>query len=281
MSSTLPKTAEESRELELFKLIEGTLIVPLWVRYKDAVSKNPLLADSEAIEISKKLKNKFLKIESCPKIVRTFTFKSILSRELIINDFLEDLAKSGKEYTIINLGAGLDCRYVKFASSFKKWYDVDYSATIEFKNEYCKKFENYELVAGDIFDKDLLNKFEKENVIVLCIGTLMYYERSQVVPYVNSLIQNFKNSQFILEFIGKYGVDYTHPMLSEMNINLPYLSSLTLKDGIELIDAKLVKSQCSFDNDLVNWHYLNKLVKFVGVKTENILSSIYQFSNEN
>lgn len=168
-----------------------------------------------------------------------------------------------------------------FEGKFKKWYDIDFESTIKLKNEICHKIENYELIAADIFLFDWTNGLEKDNIIVICEGALMYYEKEQVIEYLNKLFNIFTNSYFILEFIGKYGVNYLHPMFKKMNINMPYKSSLSKGNGIELLNAKLVKSECVLENNLVNWYKLNKLVSLFGLKKENILSSIYLFENEN
>lgn len=255
--------------------------MPLWVRYTDAISKKPLFNDKASINIVKYFENNFNLINKSSKIVKEITFKSIISREIIINNYLNNILINSKNYTIINLAAGLDCRYLMFEGRFKKWYDVDYESTINLKKDICLKIDNYELISADMFNLDWAKNIEKENIIVICEGALMYYKKERVVEYLNKLFSLFSNSHFILEFIGKYGVNYLHPMFKKMNINLPYQSSLTKGDGIELLNAKLVKVECVLENNLVNWFYLNKLVSLFGLKKENILSSIYLFENEN
>lgn len=208
-------------------------------------------------------------------MTKLFTLKTIISREIIINEFISSIINENQ--IILNLGAGLDSRHIKYKNQYKKWIDIDLQDSINLKRKIYNSDDNYSLLASDIFELEWMKHVSKENCIILCEGTLMYYHKKDVIEFLNKLFTNFKNSFFIFEFIGKHGVKYKHPMIKSMGMDIAYLSSLSNENDLFSLDAELIDFKNVFDNDKINWFKINRILNIFGVKSQDLLSTIYLF----
>lgn len=108
----------------------------------------------------------------------------------------------------------------------------------------------------------------------------MYYPKHIVIDFVNSLFDIFHNTFFILEFIGKYGENYLHPMLKKIRIDLPYKSSFSNEKDLNSLNSKLLNKVNIIDNNSINWFFIDIFLNMFRNLKKNLFSTIYLFENE-
>jgi O-methyltransferase involved in polyketide biosynthesis len=90
-------------------------------RAKAAPSNSPILIDTEAVEIAKKLDINFEELDQ--KLHEANEFMPI-ARARDVHDFIRQHLEAHPSAIVVNLGAGLDTAYYRVDNGFLNWIDV-------------------------------------------------------------------------------------------------------------------------------------------------------------
>ena len=104
--------------------VQETLLLPLWARAQETGKAKPIVSDTYARDLIKKIDYDFSKIEAEPEIannqqlmwaIRSYNFDNIVHR------FLEQNNKA----IVINIGAGLDTTFQRVDNGSVLWINID------------------------------------------------------------------------------------------------------------------------------------------------------------
>ena len=186
--------------------VPETMLIPLYLKAKETL-ENGLINDEKAVEIVNRIDYDFKKFDKDENaligvVVRTFLFDKILQ------DLYE---KVGGSLVVVNLGAGLDTRQVRFPNI--KWYQLDLPESIEIRRRFFTE-GNPTLIAKSILDFSWIDDIaEKENVLFIGEGLFMYFEEEDVKSIFKNIGTRFTRSYMVFNPVPKPMVGARHKIV--------------------------------------------------------------------
>ena len=199
----------------------ATLLITLYSRA--AMSKNNMIMkDEKAEEIISIAGYDERKLKVSKKLQALLTLRAHIMDEYT-KKFIE---KYNGECTIIQLGCGLDSRYLRMDDKRIKWYDVDFYGTIEMRKKYYKNSINYKMIASNVCNFAWLDQIEDKNKPTLIIGEglFMYLTEEENKSVINKLAETFKQCELIMDVFNTPSVAFSRfaPSLRRVHANLKY-----------------------------------------------------------
>ena len=189
--------------------ISETLLIPLYARAQETLSKNPIIDDKKAVEITEKL-NKFFIISNSPlhqqlakgKIRRTSNkklaaFLSIRTRKF--DRYCLDFLKRIPNGTIVELGCGLSSRFSRIDNGKVIWYDLDLPEVIEIRKQFFQETTRNHMIASSVLDYKWMEKLPTKNILFIAEGLLMYLHEEEVKSLILKLQQKFPGCELVCE----------------------------------------------------------------------------------
>jgi O-methyltransferase involved in polyketide biosynthesis len=218
---------------------------------------------------------------------------SNIARHYIIDCYLKELLAAHPVSTVILIGAGLDSRAYRFKGA--TWIELDEPAVIAYKNERLPVSEcsnalvrisiNFE--TEKLLDKLFLCR-DRQNVIIIIEGVLMYLSTTQRETLLTTLITLFPNHILFCDLMSKKffdkfgkslherlkarGASFTDMMDDPPALFLKYkyqqvAKVSTIKKSVELGLAKLPKLALLLLGKLVYGYSVYKFAYNTSVET--------------
>jgi len=189
--------------------VSETLLIPLYARAIETLSKNPVINDRKAVEISEKL-NKIFSTSSSPlhKQLAKGNIRRYANKKLAV--FLSIRSKKFDNYclnflkrfpnaTIVELGCGLSSRFSRIDNQTVKWYDFDLPEVIEIRKQFFQETPRYHMIASSVLDFRWMEQIQAKNVLFIAEGLLMYLHEDEVKPLILKLQQKFPGCELVCE----------------------------------------------------------------------------------
>lgn len=186
--------------------------MPLYGRALESKSKNPIIVDKKAIEITQEL-NKALK-NSSKKIHKKLVMGK-LPRKLNVtlslrtrcfDRYVQKFLLKAPDGIIVNMGCGLGTRFPRVDNGKLEWYDLDFPEVIEIRRKFFEENERYHLIASSVLDFEWMEPLAKKNnraFLFLAEGLFMYLQEKEVQSLVLKLQSAFKGSELVCEVVSK------------------------------------------------------------------------------
>lgn len=199
----------------------STLLITLYSRA--AMSKNNMiLEDKKAEEIISLAGYDERKLKVSMKLQALLTL-----RAYIIDEYTKEfINRHNGDCVILQLGCGLDSRYIRMNDDRIKWYDLDFYGTIEMRKKYYKNSSNYKMISSNVCNLswlDEISSFEKPT-LVIGEGLFMYLTKEENELVISKLAKTFKNCEFIFDVFNTLSVKFSRfaPSLRRVNANLKF-----------------------------------------------------------
>jgi O-methyltransferase involved in polyketide biosynthesis len=189
--------------------VSETLLIPLYARAIETLSKNPVINDKKAVEITAEL-NKFFSTSSSPlhkqlakgKIRRLSNqklaaFLSIRSRKF--DSYCQDFLRRNPNATIVELGCGLSSRFSRIVNKTVEWFDLDLPEVIDIRNKFFKETPRYHMIASSVLDFKWMEHIPTKDVLFIAEGLLMYLHEEDVKSLIFKLQQKFPGCELVCE----------------------------------------------------------------------------------
>lgn len=228
----------------------STLLITLYSRA--AMSKdNMILEDKKAEEIISLAGYDEKKLQISKKLQALLTL-----RAYIIDEYTKEfINKHNGDCIIIQLGCGLDSRYIRINDNRIKWYDLDFYGTIEMRKKYYKNSSNYKMISSNVCNLSWLEQIESFNKPTLIIGEglFMYLTEEENKLVINKLAETFKNCEFIFDVFNTISVRFSRfaPSLRRVNANLKFGYNHH-KSMENMCNIKHIKTHFYYDCNKIN-----------------------------
>jgi O-methyltransferase involved in polyketide biosynthesis len=121
---------------------------------------------------------------------------------------------------VVNLGAGLDTRWIRLGTVDTVWYELDLPETIELRNRFFSESDTYRFIAKSMFDFSWLDEINDADrpVLLVAEGLFMYFEEQQLRELMEKLIGRFPGAEMLVEVMGPaiVGKSRSHDSLSKI-----------------------------------------------------------------
>jgi O-methyltransferase involved in polyketide biosynthesis len=189
--------------------VSETLLIPLYARAVETLSKNPVINDRKAVEITEKF-NKIFSTSNSPlhrqlakgKIRRhsnkkLTAFLSLRSRKFDI--YCQDFLKRIPNGTIVELGCGLSSRFSRIDNQTTEWYDLDLPEVIEIRKNFFQETTRYHMIALSVLDFRWMEQIPTKAILFIAEGLLMYLHEDDVKSLIIKLQQKFPGCELVCE----------------------------------------------------------------------------------
>ena len=186
--------------------VTETLLIPLWGRAKFSGDHSPLLNDTKAIEIVKKIDYDFSTFDKALHF-DILRFNNLINavRAKQFDDKIKEYITKHPYASVINIGAGLDTAFYRVDNGLIHWYDLDLPAVIEIRKQLLPEPDRTTYIAKSLLDpswcKDI--KHTKNGVFMIMGGVLFYFEECQVKQFFSILADNLPGGEIVFDAIPK------------------------------------------------------------------------------
>ena len=175
--------------------VPETLLVPLWARATETKHDNPIIKDKNAVEIMGQIEYDFSKFKN-----QEPTQVSVAVRTEILDKAAKAFIEKYPTATIINIGCGLDTRFLRVDNGKIYWYDLDLPEVISIRKQFFNESERHKMIAKSVFDYSWINDIKaNEHVLIIAEGIFMYLTEQEVKGIMDKLAAAFKGAEMLLE----------------------------------------------------------------------------------
>ncbi|MBN1568755.1 MAG: class I SAM-dependent methyltransferase [Acidobacteria bacterium] len=221
--------------------VEKTMLLPLWGRWSESIKENGMICDTKSIELVNRMGYDFQSFEGAQHpltrlawITRAWNTDHELKKHAPIIPF-----------TVICLGCGLDTAFYRNNIPLMNWVDVDLANVIDVRRQLIGDTKGVTLHAGSILEKRTFETIPtKGPVIVLALGLLCYFNKSEVKEIMNNLTSLSSNVLIIMDYFSEAGISISNKLVLADNLDAKMIwhadsptDLLSLHSGVDIIET--------------------------------------------
>ncbi|ACL16450.1 class I SAM-dependent methyltransferase [Methanosphaerula palustris] len=185
----------ETEKIQLKKENE-TYLITLYGKALDSRTKNPILNDTFADAVIRKIDFDFEKLKT-PKGAEV----SLPVRAKHFDGWTREFLAAHPDSIVLNLGCGLDSRVFRIdPPAGIRWYDVDLPDVIELRRHLYPECHDCFLIGSSVTDPGWLDSIPGDRpVIVVAEGLLQYLTEQDVIALFSRITGKFPKGQIIFD----------------------------------------------------------------------------------
>lgn len=174
-----------------------TMLATLYLKALDADFNRPILGDRFAKDAVDRIDYDFRDTGMTAKWAPLITVRTA-QYDIWANQFLA----VHPHCTVVHLGCGLDSRVFRLnPGPGVEWYDVDYPAVIELREQVYPARERCHLVATSATDESWLDQIPSDRpVLLLAEGISMYLTESDGLALLRRVVSQFPGGELQIDF---------------------------------------------------------------------------------
>ena len=188
---------------------QETLLITL---YAKAQPGNPLLFDPTAQDILNRVDYDFARLR-VPYMTVVLICQRAKKLDIVTRDFLGEHPGG----VVLQLGCGLDSRFLRVDDGRVNWYDLDMPPVVELRQQFFTESERYHMIASSVTDLDWVDTVASGGrpVLVVAEGLLMYLDEADVRRLVLRLHETFPGCRLIADVFSRLMARFatSHPSL--------------------------------------------------------------------
>lgn len=249
------RSEESSRMKTRLTGVEETLLLPLWARARETQRHDPIIEDSKAVELLRRIDYDFTRFDHDWK-----SQVAVAVRTRLLDDAVRDFLGRNPHALVVNLGSGLDSRFHRLDNETVQWYELDLPEVITWRRQYFKEHARYRFISASVMDTSWFKAIDRGDrpVLLIAEGLLMYFARHQVRSLLRHLVNAFPGAEMLLEVLafGAIGMTHYHDTLWRFDAKLKW--SLADSHELEHWDRriKLLNEWCVLDHHAERWGWL-------------------------
>lgn len=187
--------------------VAATSFVTLYCHAIESQSKDPILDDPKAVEITHEL-NKIL--SGSKNRLDKDLVKGKLKKEMVTHiairakqydRYVFDFLENSPDGVVVNIGCGLDSRFMRVDNGRVMFYDLDLPEVIDIKKQFFEENERYHFISLSVLDHDWMLIVTKHEgpFLFMAEGVFMYLHREDVQSLILKLQSKFSGSELVCE----------------------------------------------------------------------------------
>ncbi len=176
---------------------QETLLITL---YAKAQPGNPLFFDSTAQDILNRVDYDFARLHVPYKTV-VLVCQRAKKLDIVTRDFLAEHPGG----VVLQLGCGLDRRFLRVDDGRVHWYDLAMPPVVELRQQFFTEGERYHMIAASVTDLEWVDTVASGGrpVLVVAEGLLMYLREADVRQLVLRLHETFPGCRLIADVFSR------------------------------------------------------------------------------
>ncbi|WP_424096729.1 class I SAM-dependent methyltransferase [Moorena producens] len=254
--------------------VAATSLITLYCHALESQSKDPILDEPLAVEITDKLTpelsqsdNKLYQSLAKGKVDKNFVVH-IAMRAKRYDDYARNFLERSQNGIVVNIACGLDTRFHRIDNGKVILYDLDLPEVIAVKRKLLPETDRYRFIPSSVLNyewMELIKELKADSVLFMAEGLFMYLQEEEVKSLVLKLQSTFPGCELIAEFVNAAWLK--PPLQGIMNRrlqrDLQFGKDATFKFGIR--DSKDLESWNPGIEFLDDWFYLDEPEKKLGL----------------
>jgi len=194
--------------------IATTSFVTLYCHALESQSDDPILSDPKSVEIMNEL-NKTLSLSD--NTLDRILVAGKLDKRLVVHiairakkydDYARDFLQRFPDGVVVNIGCGLDSRFLRIDTGKVIFYDLDLPEIIAIKKTFFQETERYHLIASSVLDFDWMAavRQHKGPFLFMAEGVFMYLDGNDVRSLVLKIQETFPGSELVCEVVNSFWI---------------------------------------------------------------------------
>lgn len=190
-----------------------TLLLPLYARVLEAKSKNPILNDPQAIEITERL-NEIFK-DSGKRIHRKLRRGKLPSKLAVslslraakFDQYTRNFLDRYPDALIVSMGCGLDTRHARLDMGNAVWIDIDLPEVIEIRKALIDESDHHRFMGASVTSVEWLDsmmEYQDRPALFIAEGLFMYLKEDEVKSILLRIHNQFKKAELVCEITGEW-----------------------------------------------------------------------------
>ena len=253
--------------------VAATSFLTLYCHAIESQSKNPILDDPKAVEITQKL-NKILSDSNnrLDKDLVKGKLKKVMVTHIAIrakqyDKYVRDFLEKSPDGVVVNIGCGLDSRFLRVDNGRVIYYDLDMPEVIEIKKQFFEENERYHFISSSVLDHDWMSIVAKHEgpFLFMAEGVFMYLHQEDVQSLILKLQSEFSGSELVCEVFNSLWLKKPLKKIMDfkMQKELHLGKDATFNFGIR--DSKEMEEWHEGIEFLDDWSYFDSEEKKLGV----------------
>ncbi len=266
-----PLSAGRSDQTTVKELWEmhKVLLAPLWVKAKESLREDSIINDPKAAEILSTL-------DYHPSDFRSswLTQLGVSVRTMLFDNAVRDFTKRHPFPIIVNLGAGLDTRFVRLKKEkIGHWYDLDLPQIIKLRNSFFEEGPNNSFLSGSVLNTNWIDAIEQHSrpVLIIAEGLFMYFQEQEVRTLFIELAERFPGAELLFDVLAPLAVAKNNHLLTEKKKNAVTLQwSLESSRKLETWHShiRVIREWNDCDYHQKRWKWFGKLGRSLLIRSK-------------
>jgi O-methyltransferase involved in polyketide biosynthesis len=190
--------------------VASTSFITLYCHAIETLSDDPILSDPKSVEITERL-NKTLAGSNKPldRILVAGTLDNRLVVHIALrakkyDEYARDFLQKYPDGVIVNIGCGLDSRFLRIDNGRTTFYDLDLPEIIAIKKGFYTETERYRFIASSVLDFGWMATVRKHPgpFLFMAEGVFMYLDKEDVRSLVLAIRETFPGSELVCEVVN-------------------------------------------------------------------------------
>lgn len=181
---------------------QSTNLATLYGRAIDARSERPVLGDTTAEDVVRKIDYDFGKF----KVSENDAF-GIAARGKVFDDVVRDFVHRHPECTVVHLGVGMDSRVFRIdPPATVRWFDIDFPDVIDLRRRLYPERENTTMIGASVTDDWLDAVPGDRTTLVVAEGLTMYLDPAAGLELFRRVVEHLPTGEVFFDAYSKLGV---------------------------------------------------------------------------
>lgn len=185
--------------------VSETMLVPLYARAIESKKENQEFIDKTAIHVMDNLDYDFKK--RFKQSTNKLNFWGCSARTVILDREAKSFIDKNPDCTVINIACGLDDRFTRVDNGQIQWYNIDFQEVMNLREKLIKTNPRVKNIASSAMDFKWIDQIDdKENVLIIAEGFLMYLDEDEVKELFDKISESFTNTELLIELMAEWMV---------------------------------------------------------------------------
>jgi O-methyltransferase involved in polyketide biosynthesis len=196
------------------KDVSGTMLITLYARARESLSKNPIIIDTKAVEMINIIKKEIVNSQDpIHKKILNDKYNQILAvamalRSRRFDKYTLDFLDKYPEGTIINIGCGLDTRFERIDNGKLKWFDIDFPEVIKLRRRFMNENSRHIFIEDSILNSGWFKIVKTGGpYLILAEGVFMYLKEDDVKKLLSIINNELPGAELVCEVTNRFWVD--------------------------------------------------------------------------
>jgi O-methyltransferase involved in polyketide biosynthesis len=180
--------------------IQETLLIPLYFRACETKRPDAIVSDPYAVRIVAALDYDFSRFDDATNVALDCVIRSEIFDDQVMR-FMADHPGA----VVVNLGAGLDARFLRLDDGQVRWFDLDMPDAIKLRHHFLPDGPRNRSVAYSMFDPAWLDQIDTSTgtpVLVIAEGLFCYFHEHQIRELMAMLVERWPGVRVLFQSIS-------------------------------------------------------------------------------